>query len=76
MYQYVRPSVVLTALQWLKSNNPLYKDIEINSNWLSNAAQDDSDLWEALSAQPCPPPQTPSLTESSGSLRLNGTFKW
>ena len=78
MYQYVRPSMVLTALQWLKSNNPLYKNIEINSDWLSNAAQDDSDLWEALSAQRCPPlpTPTPSLTEStSGSLRLNGKFQ-
>ena len=54
MYQYVRPSKVLTVLQWLKSNNPLYKDIEINSDWLSDAAQDDSDLWEALSARRCP----------------------
>ena len=72
MYQYVRPSKVLTVLQWLKSNNPLYKDIEINSDWLSDAAQDDSDLWEALSARRCPLPPTPSLTEStSGSLSLN-----
>ena len=75
MYQYVRPSKVLTALQWLKSNNPLYKDIQINNDWLSDAAQDDSDLWEALSAQRCPPPSTPSLTEStSGSLCLSGKF--
>jgi hypothetical protein len=26
MYQYVRPAKVLAALQWLNSNNPLYKD--------------------------------------------------
>jgi hypothetical protein len=32
MYQFVRPAKVLAALQWLKSNNPLYKDIEINSD--------------------------------------------
>ena len=68
MYQYVQPSKVLTALQWLKSNNPLYKDIEINSDWRSDAAQDDGDLWEALSAQHCPPPTpTPSLTTKSSS---------
>ena len=33
-HQYVRPAKVLAALQWLKLNNPLYKDIEINSDWL------------------------------------------
>lgn len=30
-YMYVRPANVLVALQWLKSNNSIYKDIEINS---------------------------------------------
>ena len=33
MYQYVRPAKVLAALQWLKLNNSLYKDVEINSDW-------------------------------------------
>ena len=49
MYQYVRPAKVLAALQWLKLNNPLYKDVDINSDWVSNAAEDDAELWEALS---------------------------
>ena len=56
MFQYVRPAKVLAALQWLKLNNPLYKDIEINNDWTSNAEQDDADLWEAVSAEQCPPP--------------------
>ena len=55
MFQYVRPAKVLAALQWLELNNPLYKDIEIN-DWTSNAGQDDADLWEAVSAEHCPPP--------------------
>lgn len=29
---YYRPSVVLSALQWLKENNNLYKDVVIDSN--------------------------------------------
>ena len=49
MFQYVRPANVLAALQWLILNNLLYKDIEISADWLSDAAQDDADLWDALS---------------------------
>ncbi len=33
MYDSVRPAVVLAWLQWLKENNPLYKDIDVRSNW-------------------------------------------
>ncbi len=33
MYDTVRPAVVLAWLQWLKENNPLYKDIDVRSNW-------------------------------------------
>ena len=56
IYQYVRPAKVLAALEWLRANNPLYRDVKINSDWLDDAAQDDADLWDALSAQPPPPP--------------------
>ena len=64
MFQYVRPAKVLAALQWLKLNNPLYKDIEINDDWTGNARQDDADLWEAVSAEQCPPPPPPPSTIS------------
>ena len=57
MFQYVRPAKVLAALQWLKLNNPLHEGIEINE-WTSNARQDDADLWEAISAEQCPPPSS------------------
>ena len=53
MYQYVRPAKVLAALEWLKENNPLYRDITINSDWQEDAAEDDADLWEAFSSQHC-----------------------
>ena len=36
MFQYICPANVLAAVWRLKSNNPLYKDIKINSNWLSD----------------------------------------
>ena len=73
MYQYIRPAKVLAALQWLKSNNQLYRDIEINNNWLSDAAVDDAELWEALSAEHCPPPPlSPTVTMTSSSQLMNG----
>ena len=46
MYDYISPEKVMNSLRWLKANNPLYADIEINdvvrtvrplvmmSNWL------------------------------------------
>ena len=30
MYDYISPDKVLSALKWLKQNNPLYSDIDIN----------------------------------------------
>ena len=51
MYQYIQPAKVLSALQWY---NPLYKDTDINRDCLSDAAQDDAELCEALSAEHCP----------------------
>ena len=68
MYQDIRPAKVLAALQWLKSNNPLYRDIEINNDWLSDAAEDNAELWEALSAEHCPPPPpSPTVTITASS---------
>ena len=73
MYQYVRPAKVLAALQWLKLNNPLYKDVEINTDWVSNAAEDDAELWEALSAEHCPPPPlSPTTIMTTSSQPING----
>ena len=40
--QYVWPSKLLAALQWLKWNNPLYKGIEIEEKWDCDAAIDDA----------------------------------
>ena len=75
MYQYVRPAKVLAALQWLKLNNSLYKDIEINSDWVSDAAKDDTELWEALSAEHCPPPpSSPTTIIITPSQSMNGEY--
>ena len=44
MYDYIRPNVVFSALQWLKNNNPLYKDIEINTSWMLDALNDNQEM--------------------------------
>ena len=52
MYQYVRPTVVLNALKWLKINNPLYANVNINREWLADSACDDRDVFVGLFEQP------------------------
>ena len=63
LYQYIRPAKIIAALQWLKLNNPLYRDVQIHNDWLCDAAEDDAEIWEALSAEHCPPPpSSPTVT--------------
>ena len=51
MYSFVRPSEVIIALEWLKNNDPLHKDVNIDQEWIENAIRDDGELWEAISSQ-------------------------
>ena len=37
MYDYITPQKLLEALRFLKANNPLYIDIDINEEWLEAA---------------------------------------
>ena len=71
MYQYIQPAKELAALQWLKLNNPLYSDMEMNNDWLSNAVDDDAELWEALSAEHCPQQPLPPTVTITGSSQLS-----
>ena len=48
MYDYIRPELMLTALNWLKTNNKFYDDIDVNSNWKAQWEKNDPDLWEAI----------------------------
>ena len=52
MYDYISPERVMNALVWLKSNNPLYANIDINDNWLEESLADDADLFAGLVKQP------------------------
>ena len=49
MYDYVRSEKVLGALMWLRANNHLYQDTDVNTLWVEDAANDCSELWSALS---------------------------
>ena len=69
MYQYVQPAKVLAAL---KLNNPLYKDVEMN-DWVSDAAEDNAELCEVLSAEHCPPPPSPMVTIYPN---INTIYEW
>ena len=51
MYDYISPEKVLTALRWLKQNNPLHADIDINEQWLEQAVSNDEDLFGGLVEQ-------------------------
>ena len=51
MYDYISPEKVLTTLRWLKQNNPLYADIDINDEWLEQAMGNDEDLFGGLVEQ-------------------------
>ena len=51
MYDYISPEKVLCALRWLKQNNPLYADIDINEQWLEQALSNDEDLFGGLVEQ-------------------------
>ena len=51
MYDYVRPQKVLDALRYLKANNPLYADIDVNEQWLEEAMGNSEELCQYLVEQ-------------------------
>ena len=52
MYDYITPQKLLDALSFLKANNPLYADIDVNREWLESAMANDAELCECLVEQP------------------------
>ena len=48
IHDYVCPEKVLKALDWLKQNNPLYKEIVINHTWRYDSENSDPELWHAM----------------------------
>ena len=48
IHDNVCPEKVLEALEWLKQNNPLYKEIVINHTWRYDSENSDPELWHAM----------------------------
>ena len=48
MYDYIYLEKVLNALWWLKENNPLHADIDVNDKWLVQAMANDNDLFTGI----------------------------
>ena len=73
MYEYVQPTKIMVALEWLKANNPLYADVDVNLSWEEDAAQDDSELWEAVFSQPRPQQQETTSHGDVEDMELSDT---
>ena len=52
LYDYVSPQKLINALRWLKTNNPLYADVDIADDWVESATADDEDLVMSMLEQP------------------------
>ena len=48
MYDYVSPEKLNNALRWLKANNPLYVDVNVNEQWVDECEANDSDMFHGL----------------------------
>ena len=51
MYDYITPQKLLDALRFLKANNPLYADINVNEQWVEAAMANDEELCKHLVEQ-------------------------
>ena len=52
MYDYICPEKLMNALIWLKANNPLYADVDVNKHWIDQSQANDGDLFHGLVRQP------------------------
>ena len=48
LHDTIRPEKVITALKYLKNNNPMYSDININENWIQTWQQLDQELYDGV----------------------------
>ena len=51
MYDYIRPQKIVDALRYLKANNPLYANIDVNEQWVEEAMGDDEKFCKYLIEQ-------------------------
>ena len=50
MYHFIQKDVVMAAINWFLKNNPLYKDIQLNTDWVQDWL--DSEFAEFLHSPP------------------------
>ena len=48
MYDYIKPQKLLDTLSFLKANNTLYADIDVNEQWVEEAMANDEELYKFL----------------------------
>ena len=48
IHDTIRPEKVISALHYLKNNNPLYADIEINEDWIRTWQEMDKELYDGI----------------------------
>ena len=48
LHDTIRPEKVITALHYLKNNNPLYADIKINEDWIRSWQDADNDMYNRV----------------------------
>ena len=48
LHDTIRPEKVITAIHYLKNNNPLYADIEINEDWIRSWQDADNDMYTGV----------------------------
>ena len=46
MYDYVSPEKLTNALRWLKANNPLYAEVNVNEQWVDECETNDRDMFQ------------------------------
>ena len=70
MYDYIRPQKLLDALRFLKANNPLYADIDVNEQWLEEAMANDEELSQSLVEQDDEQMDTECESDTSGTANI------
>ena len=83
MYDYVTPQHILDALRWLQQNNPLYKDINVNTDWVAQALIDDKEILCSMIENPPvtsndvdsehSPPPSPLVTNNTGCCDIDSS---
>ena len=59
------PEKLTTGLNWLKANNPLYADVNVNEHWVDESEANDSDVFHGLVRQPSKIPQEHTQEDST-----------